>query len=115
MDALNEILPIAKEEFLPAVIRFKMEGRRLVQICAVRLPEGYELSYSFSKGYDMQTLRLQIATNEKISSITQIYPCAFMQENETAELFGVQIENMDRDYNGRLYRIDRETPFKEKG
>lgn len=23
MDALNEILPIAKEEFLPAVIRFK--------------------------------------------------------------------------------------------
>ena len=32
-----------------------------------------------------------------------------------AELFGVKIQNIEHDYNGRLYRIDRETPFKEKG
>lgn len=115
MDALNEILPVTMDQFLPMVIGYKTEGRRLVQICASRLPEGYELSYSFARGYDMQTLRLTVGTNDRVSSITQIYPCAFMQENEVAELFGVQIENIERDYNDRLYRIDREAPFKEKG
>ena len=48
-------------------------------------------------------------------SITQIYPGAFLQENEAAELFGVPIEGMVQDYHDRLYRIAEETPFKHKG
>ena len=58
MEGKNEITPITMDQFLPTVIRFKMEERRLVQICAARLPDGYELSYSFCRGYDMETLRL---------------------------------------------------------
>lgn len=115
MDFINDIIPTAMEDFLPAVIRFKMDQWRLVQICASRLPEQYELSYSFCKGYDMRTLRLTTALDENVSSITQIYPCAFIQENEVAELFGVPIESMTQDYRHRLYRIGTETPFKEKG
>ena len=115
MENKNEITPITMDQFLPTVIRFKMEARRLAQICAVRTPEGFELSYSFCRGYDMETLRLVTATDAKVSSITQIYPCAFMQENEVAELFGVPIENITQDYKDKLYRIDREAPFKEKG
>ena len=115
MGFLNEITPLRIEDFLPTVIRFKMEGWRLVQICASRLPEGYELSYSFCKDYNMQTLRLAVGLEEKVSSITQVYPCAFMQENEVAELFGVAIENMTQDYHHRLDRISKDTPFKEKG
>ena len=115
MEALNRILPITMDQFLPTVIRYKLEERRRVQINACRIEGGYELSYSFASGYNMDTLRLTVQEDELVSSITQIYPCAFMQENEAAELFGVKIENIDRDYNGRLYRIDRQTPFKEKG
>ena len=47
-------------------------------------------------------------------SITQIYPCAFLQENEAAELFGVHIENITMDYKHKLYRIEADTPFKAK-
>lgn len=115
MEFINEIRPIAMEDFLPAVIRFKMEHWRLIQICAARLPEQYELSYSFGKGYDMVTLRLATTPGEKVSSITQIYPCAFLQENEVAELFDVPIENITQDYRHRLYRIDVEAPFNQKG
>ena len=115
MEACNTIEPVGMAGFVPAVLRFKMDGWRVVQICAARLPDGYELSYSFWRGYDMETLRLETATDEKVSSITQIYPCAFMQENEVAELFGVPIENITQDYRDKLYRIDREAPFKEKG
>ena len=115
MEYMNTIEPITMEQFLPSVIRFKMDGWRVVQICASRLPEQYELSYSFAKEYDMRTLRLTVNQDQPVSSITQVYPCAFIQENEVAELFGVNIESMENDYQHRLYRIDQDMPFKEKG
>lgn len=115
MEHLNTIEPTTMAEFMPAVIRFKMDGWRVVQICANRVPDGYEMSYSFGKDYDMRTLRLTVGDDEKVTSITQVYPGAFLQENEAAELFGVKIESIDRDYHDKLYRIARETPFKQKG
>ena len=115
MEYINEIRPVTMDQFLSQVIAMKMEQWRLVQICAVRIENGYELSYSFSKKYDMVTLRLVTGTDEKVPSITQIYPCAFLQENEAAELFGVPVENMEQDYHHKLYRIDTDAPFKEKG
>ena len=115
MQSMNTIEPITIADFIPAVLRFKQQGWHVVQICAARLPDGCELSYSFGKEYDLRTLRLTVAEDQPVSSITQIFPSAFLQENEAAELFGVKIENIEKDYNGRLYRISRETPFKEKG
>lgn len=115
MESVNTIEPITLTEFMPQVIRFKMDGWHVVQLCAARLPDGYELSYSFGKGYDMRTLRLTISTDDKVPSITQVYPGAFLQENEAAELFGVKIESIQGDYHDKLYRIARPTPFKEKG
>ena len=99
MEACNTIEPVGMAGFVPAVLRFKMDGWRVVQICAARLPDGYELSYSFGKGYDMRTLRLTVGEDERVPSITQIYPGAFLQENEAAELFGVPIEGMVQDYH----------------
>ena len=45
MDNLNEIRPISMDEFLAQVITMKMEDWRLAQICAVRVENGYEMSY----------------------------------------------------------------------
>jgi ech hydrogenase subunit D len=115
MENKNTIREISLTELFPEVVDKKMDEWRLVQICAVRAENGYEMSYSFCKEYDMETLRLNTGTDEEISSITQIYPCAAIQENEAAELFGVPIKNISPDYHGKLIRIDRETPFKEKG
>ena len=111
----NTIEPVQPEDFLPAVIHCKMQAWRLVQLCATRLPGQYELSYSFAKGLNLRTLRLVVNEDADVPSITQIYPGAFLQENEVAELFGVRVTDMSQDYHQRLYRIARETPFKEKG
>ena len=51
---------------------------------------------------------------KRFASITQIYPCAFLQENEAEQLFGVKIKTIKPDYKDKLYRIDVETPFKKK-
>ena len=112
----SEIRKITLADFFPAVIEMKDDGWRLVQICAVSVEHGYEMSYSFCKDetYQMVTLRLEVDENEKIASITHIYPCAFLQENEAAELFGVNIVNISPDYHDKLYRIDATAPFKKK-
>lgn len=113
-DRKSEIRMTQKGDFFPAVIRMHAEKWRLVQICAVSVEGGYEMSYSFCKDYQMVTLRLNLSEDESVSSITSIYSCAFLQENEAAELFGVKIENINLDYKSKLYRIDAETPFKGK-
>ena len=93
MDGKNEIRKISLAGFFPAVVAMKAEDW---------------------KGYDMVTLRLEVEENEEIASITHIYPCAFLQENEAEELFGVKIGHIEPDYHDKLYRIDEETPFKKK-
>lgn len=110
----SEIKKVPMEEFFGAVTEMKTGGWRLVQICAASTEDGYEMSYSFCKDYDMVTLRLEMGRDEEVSSITQIYPCAFIMENEAAELFGVKITDIQLDYKDKLYRIDVETPFKDK-
>lgn len=111
----DRIIEIAKRDFFPDIIRRKMQGWRFAQMCAVTSESGYELSYTFVLGMEMDTLRLCIAKQEPITSITQIYPCAFLQENEAAELFGVKIEGITMDYRHKLYRIEQEAPFAQKG
>ena len=71
------------------------------------------MSYSFCKDYDMVTIRLHLKEEEEVPSITQMYPCAFLQENEAAELFGVKITDIHVDYGDKLYRIDEKTPIKK--
>ena len=50
METCNTIEPVTMAEFVPAVLRFKMEGWRGGEICAARLPEGDELRYFFGRG-----------------------------------------------------------------
>lgn len=114
MEAKNEIRKISLNDFYPAVLAMKAENWRMVQICAVSVPGGYEMSYSFSKNYDMITLRLEVDEEQEIASITHIYPCAYIQENEAKELFGVKISHIEPDYHDKLYRIDETAPFKVK-
>lgn len=61
-------------------MHMKTDKWRLVQICATTVEGGYEMSYSFCRGYDMVTLRLEPKEDEEVASITQIYPCAYIQE-----------------------------------
>lgn len=111
----STIIPIEKNTFFHDIVKRKMEGWRFSQMCAVTIEDGFELSYTFVKDLEMETLRLLIQKTEPITSITQIYPCAFLQENEAAELFGVIIEGITMDYKHQLYRIDTQTPFAQKG
>ena len=114
------IKPISSKELLSETLHLKNEGYRLVAISCTSLLDAekknvMELSYSFDKDYDLLNLRVMTDTEEEISSISFIYPFAFLYENEIKELFGVQIKDISLDFNNSLYKIPVKTPFKKEG
>ena len=116
MTSINGTLHrITSAELLPSAIGYRQRGWRLVQICAVTVENGYELSYSFAMNYDMETLRVCVATEDEVTSISEVYGAAFLYENEIRELFGVHITHISTDFHDRLYRIHTKTPFAGKG
>jgi ech hydrogenase subunit D len=109
----NEIIEIFPADLMAKSLKMKHDGYRIVQICATRTQEGYELTYSFALEYDLVGLRFRMGTDDEITTISTIFSPAFLYENEIRDLFGVKIQMINIDYKGNLYRLNTKTPFKE--
>ncbi|MDF2942492.1 MAG: ech hydrogenase subunit [Herbinix sp.] len=107
------IKAISSNDLLAETLHLRNEGYRMVAITCTN-KDGMELSYSFDKDYDLLSLRFITNTTEEISSISIIYPFAFLYENEIKELFGVNIIDISIDFNNSLYKIPVKTPFNMK-
>lgn len=107
------IKEITVNNLLPEVLELKNEGYRLVAITCTN-KDGLELSYSFDKNYEIFSLRIMTDAETEVSSISIMYPYSFLYENEIKELFGVNIKNINLDFNDTLYKIPIKTPFNMK-
>jgi len=88
------------------------QGQRLVQISATRLPEEVELTYSFDLNYRLSNLRLIIpGTGSHLPSISSIYGCAILYENEIHDLFNVKVDGLTVDFGGNFYKTSVKFPF----
>lgn len=81
-------------------------GLRFMTATCLDAGEDYELYYHFADGADMSHLHLQVKKGTPVPSISGIYMCAFLVENEIKELFGVPIEDIVIDYRGHLLLTD---------
>ena len=96
---------IAVDALLDRVRAMRAQGYRLVQISATRLPEHVELTYSFDLQGRLANLRLQLAASEaRVPSISPVYWCAFLYENEMHDLFNLQVDGMAVDFHGNFYK-----------
>lgn len=107
-----ELTVISHEEITSKSHEQKGLGARLCQICSVRTKEGFDLLYSFVKDYSFTNYKISISEDTEIESISDIFPNAFLYENEIRELFGINIKYISLDYKNTLYDIAVETPFK---
>ncbi len=114
--AADEIIEISKDDLLETAIIMKHKNRRLSQAQASWFDEHFELLYSFADDdtYDYTSYKVILQKDEKVTSITSIYPYANFYESEMTELYGVKIEMIDGDYHDRLYRIKAVHPFGPK-
>ena len=108
----TEFVNVSPENIIDESQKLKFAGYHLMQQCATRVPDAFELIYSFGKDLEVKQLKITLPEDDEISSITSIFPCAFIYENEMHDLFGVKIKMINIDYEGKLSRTAIETPFK---
>ncbi|HPS59142.1 MAG TPA: NADH-quinone oxidoreductase subunit C [Spirochaetota bacterium] len=113
MGEVQKYININPAELLNHVADYSAQGYRLVQIGCTMKGDRYELNYSFDKDYGFVNLRFDIAQDYEVASISPIYFCAFLYENEIHELFGVMIKNIVVDYKGSFYRVKGTAPFRK--
>ena len=108
----EQIELITIDTLLEKVRAKKAQDCRLVQISATHLPGQIELTYSFDLNRQLSNLRLLLAGEAPLlPSISSIYLCSILYENEIHDLFGVQVEGMAIDFKGKFYRTAIKYPF----
>ncbi len=101
------------EDLLSRVLGFRDKGWRLVQIGAAALGETIEITYSFDLGGRLSNLRVSLPSEgtPRVPSVSSIYPCSFLYENEMHDLFRIQVDGMAIDFKGKFYRTTVPFPF----
>ena len=108
----EQIEIITIETLADKVKAMRKQGRRLVQISATQLPGQIELTYSFDLNSQLTNLCLALDGAEPhLPSISSIYLCAILYENEIHDLFGVQVDGIAIDFKGNFYKTAIKFPF----
>ncbi|MGO9588104.1 MAG: NADH-quinone oxidoreductase subunit C [Limisphaerales bacterium] len=108
----EQIELITVDALLEKVRAKKDQSCRLVQISATQLAGSIELTYSFDLNRQLSNLRLSLPGEEPhLPSISSIYLCAILYENEIHDLFGVQVAGMAVDFKGNFYKTAIKFPF----
>ena len=103
---------IALEALLEKTRVLRSQGYRLVQVSATRLPEEFEITYSYDRDGALHSLRLGLpAAAPRLPSISPIYGAAVLYENELHDLFNIQVEGMTVDFHGNLYQMAVKYPM----
>jgi ech hydrogenase subunit D len=105
-----ETIPL--ETLLERVRAFREQGWRLVQIGATRLPDKLELTYCFDRDNRLANLRLALPGDEpEVPSISSIFWCSFVYENELHDLFNLRVSGLAIDFEGNFYKTAVRFPF----
>lgn len=110
----NELL-VEKAELIPAVQKMLAEKARLSTASCVDLGDKFEIIYHFEPQESPEPLkhiRVRIAKEDILPSISNMYLCAALIENEIQELFNVQISGIALDFQKRFIRA-KESPEAE--
>ena len=108
----EQIELITIDALLEKVRTKKDQGCRLVQISATQLPGQIELTYSFDLNSRLTNLRLSLpAVETRLPSISSIYGCAILYENEIHDLFNVKVDGLTVDFHGNFYKTAIKFPF----
>jgi NADH:ubiquinone oxidoreductase subunit C len=104
---IENLFEISKELLLVEAQDCKYNGYRFVTATCVDLGDGnLDVIYHFDKDLELKNYRVTVKKDEEIPSISKIYLCAILVENEMKELFGLNIDNIAIDYGGHMLLSD---------
>lgn len=103
---------IALEDLHATAERMKAQGARFVQILGVNTDDGIDVYYTFMVDGAIVNYRVAGLDHETpVPSITDLFLAGFVFENETRELFGVNIRDIAIDFDGALYTLAEPEPM----
>jgi ech hydrogenase subunit D len=108
------VIAVSADTILGEAAKSKAEGYRLVTLTCVELDEtSVDLLYHFDRDFELRHLRLTVAKDALLPSISPVYFAAFLVENEIQDLFGLRFQGLVVDYGRTLYFDEevREAPF----
>jgi len=110
----NEV-SVDKAELIPAAKKMLAEKARFVTASCLDLRDKFEVIYHFEPRENPEPLthiRVKIAKGDSLPSISNLYLCAALIENEIQELFNIKISGIALDFQKRFLRA-RESPEAE--
>jgi len=100
----EEVIPISLDAVVGEAGKMKAEGYRLVTMSSAELDaEKVDILYHYDKNLTMKHLRLTVAKDVQVPSISSVYLAALLVENEIQDLFGVRFKGLAIDFNRTLY------------
>lgn len=86
------------------VAELKNQGYRLVTMSSCdNRNDTFDVFYHFDKNYETVNLKITVTKEDVIPSITNLYFCAFLVENEIKELYAINFKDIVIDFGGRMY------------
>lgn len=99
---ISGVTEIEVDQLLAKVQELADDGSRLVSITGLDAGEAFDLLYHFDKDLSLIHLRARLPKGEELPSISRIYYCAFVPENELQDFFGIKVRNPVIDYEGAM-------------
>lgn len=110
--------PIEAGDLYTLAVKKKQDGWRFVE-CHANRPykdDSIEVIWTFADDAHqaIEMYETYVAPGSRLESISHLYPCAFMFENEMHDLYGLTIDNLLIDYKGGFYHIHFDAPMLAK-
>ena len=104
---IENLTEITKDVLVGKVHAMKDSGYRFITAsCCDNGDNTLDVFYHFDKDMKMESFKMKVAIGEEIQSVSKVYFCALLVENEMKELFGLNVSNMAIDYGGHLLLSD---------
>lgn len=104
---IENLLEITRDQLLGEVQSMMYNDYRFVTAtCVDNGDESFDVFYHFDRDLEMRNYRIKVKKGDEIPSISRIYFCALLVENEIKELFGLNITDILVDYGGHMLLTD---------
>ena len=97
---------IKREDVHQVAVEKKQAQWRCLQMCCTNTENGLDVTYTYQKDDVVDNLMVKgVQKDEHVQSITDVYIGLFPFENEAHDLFGLQVDDIAIDFQGRFYDL----------
>lgn len=97
---------VTKGELVAEAQKLAAQQYRLVTATALDLGDRFAIMYFFDKDLKATWLRVEFGKDEEVPSLSSVYLCALLIENEMKDLFGIKFSPIAVDFQNKLLRTE---------